>query len=82
MRRRSCASTTHDDQPRCAARAAARAPSNDEPAAQHARWHEVEREFLRAESAWNLHYRPFVEIEGWVSSLVILIIFAFGFRRK
>lgn len=41
----------------------------------------VDREFRRAESKWNLHHRPFVEIEGWVSSLVVLVIFGFGFVR-
>ncbi len=41
----------------------------------------VAREFRRAESKWNLHHRPFVEIEGWVSSIVVLVIFAFGFAR-
>lgn len=42
----------------------------------------VDREYLRAESKWNLHYRPLVEIEGWVSSLVVLVIFGFGFVRR
>jgi YkoY family integral membrane protein len=42
----------------------------------------ADREFRRAESKWNLHYRPFVEVEGWVSSLVVLVIFGFGFVRR
>jgi hypothetical protein len=40
------------------------------------------REFQKARSDWNLHLRPLVEIEGWVSSLVVILIFAMGFRRK
>jgi YkoY family integral membrane protein len=39
------------------------------------------REFQKARSDWNLHLRPLVEAEGWTSSLVVLIIFAFGFMR-
>jgi YkoY family integral membrane protein len=41
-----------------------------------------EREFKRARSAWNLHYRPFFEVEGWLSSLIVLGIFLTGFRRS
>lgn len=40
------------------------------------------REFQKARSDWNLHLRPLIEIEGWVSSLVVILIFALGFRRK
>ncbi len=40
------------------------------------------REFRAAESHWNLHFRPFIEIEGWFSSLLIVIIFACGFIRR
>jgi YkoY family integral membrane protein len=39
------------------------------------------KEFRHAHSAWNLHLRPFFEIEGWLSSLVVFAIFLFGFRR-
>jgi YkoY family integral membrane protein len=42
----------------------------------------VGHEFDRAESQWILHFRPFIEIEGWVSSLVVLLIFAGGFVRR
>lgn len=39
-------------------------------------------EFAEAEATWALHHRPFVEIEGWASSLVVLGIFATGFLRR
>jgi YkoY family integral membrane protein len=39
------------------------------------------KEFRAAHSAWNLHLRPFFEIEGWLSSLVVFAIFLFGFRK-
>ena len=39
-------------------------------------------EYRAAHSAWNLHLRPFFEVEGWLSSLVVLVIFAAGFRRR
>ena len=39
------------------------------------------REFRHAHSAWNLHLRPFFEVEGWLSSLAILAIFLCGFRK-
>lgn len=42
----------------------------------------LEHEAARAESSWNLRHRPFFEIEGWVSSLLILFIFAAGFMKK
>lgn len=38
-------------------------------------------EFKRAHSSWNLHYRPFFELEGWLSSLIVFAIFLTGFRR-
>lgn len=41
-----------------------------------------ERELKRAKSTWNLHLRPLFEVEGWLSSLVVVLIFASGFRRK
>ncbi len=41
----------------------------------------TERELRSARSHWNLHFRPFVEIEGWFSSLIIVIVFACGFIR-
>lgn len=40
-----------------------------------------ERELKRARSAWNLHLRPLFEVEGWLSSLVVVLIFLSGFRR-
>lgn len=39
-------------------------------------------EFADAEADWALHHRPFIEIEGWASSLVVLGIFASGFLRR
>lgn len=39
-------------------------------------------EYKRAHSAWNLHLRPFFEVEGWLSSLVVVGIFLCGFRRS
>jgi len=39
-------------------------------------------EFADAEAEWALHRRPFAEIEGWASSLVVLSIFAAGFLRR
>lgn len=39
-------------------------------------------EFAAAEAEWALHHRPFIEIEGWASSLVVLAIFATGFLRR
>lgn len=43
-----------------------------------------EVEYRAAESAWSLRFRPLFEMEGWASSLVVLVVFAFGFlsRRK
>jgi YkoY family integral membrane protein len=38
-------------------------------------------ELADAEASWALHHRPFLEIEGWASSLVVLAIFLSGFRR-
>jgi len=43
---------------------------------------QLAHEFARAESSWNLRHRPFFEIEGWVSSLVVLAIFIGGFLKK
>lgn len=42
----------------------------------------IDHEFRRAQSLWNLHHRPFIEVEGWVSSLVVLLIFIGGFMRR
>ncbi len=39
-------------------------------------------EYRRAQSDWNLHLRPLIEIEGWLSSLAVVVIFAFGFKRR
>jgi len=39
-------------------------------------------EFADAEADWALHHRPFIEIEGWASSLVVLGVFASGFLRR
>jgi YkoY family integral membrane protein len=38
-------------------------------------------EYAEAQAAWALHHRPFIEIEGWASSLVVLAIFLTGFRK-
>ncbi len=40
------------------------------------------RELRAAQSHWNLHFRPFIEMEGWFSSLLIVGIFACGFIRR
>lgn len=39
----------------------------------------AEAEFSRAWSAWNLRFRPMIELEGWVSSLIVITIFGLGF---
>lgn len=39
-------------------------------------------EYKEARANWALHHRPFLEVEGWVSSIVVLAIFAFGFRQR
>ena len=41
-----------------------------------------EQEQKKAKSAWNLHLRPLFEVEGWLSSLVVVFIFLFGFRKR
>lgn len=38
-------------------------------------------EYAEARATWALHHRPFLEIEGWASSLVVMAIFLTGFRR-
>jgi YkoY family integral membrane protein len=43
---------------------------------------QVNKEFARAESAWTLHYRPFIEVEGWITSLLVLLIFTGGFLKR
>jgi YkoY family integral membrane protein len=40
------------------------------------------KEFAVAHSAWNLHLRPLFEVEGWLSSLVVVGIFLAGFRKR
>jgi hypothetical protein len=42
----------------------------------------ADKEFAGAKATWALHHRPFIEIEGWASSLVVLGIFATGFVRR
>jgi len=42
---------------------------------------EVKIEYQKSEVAWALRYRPFMEVEGWLTSLIVIIIFAFGFLR-
>jgi YkoY family integral membrane protein len=39
-------------------------------------------ELADAEAEWALHHRPLLEIEGWASSLVVMLIFATGFVRR
>ena len=39
----------------------------------------VAREYRAAQSYWNLHARPLAEIEGWLGSLIVVLIFAGGF---
>jgi YkoY family integral membrane protein len=41
----------------------------------------ADSQFAEANAIWALHHRPFIEIEGWASSLVVMAIFAAGFRR-
>ncbi|MCK6489990.1 MAG: hypothetical protein L6R48_17015 [Planctomycetes bacterium] len=52
--------------------------------AERAAWiaRRADAELAEAEARWSLHYRPFLEIEGWASSLVVLLIFAAGFLRQ
>lgn len=52
--------------------------------AERATWiaRRADAELAEAEARWSLHYRPFLEIEGWASSLVVLLIFAAGFLRQ
>jgi YkoY family integral membrane protein len=42
---------------------------------------EIDDEYLLAKARWSLDYRPFVAIEGWLSSLVVILVFCFGFIR-
>jgi hypothetical protein len=37
------------------------------------------REHRLAHAWWNLHLRPFIDLDGWISSLLIIAIFAVGF---
>lgn len=41
----------------------------------------ADSQFAEANATWALHHRPFIEIEGWASSLVVMAIFLTGFRR-
>ncbi len=52
------------------------------PSSDAAREEIIDVEYRRAQSLWNLHYRPFIELEGWASSLVVLLIFVGGFMRR
>jgi YkoY family integral membrane protein len=38
-----------------------------------------EKEFLKAEAHWNSEYRPLVELDHIASSIIVMLIFAFGF---
>lgn len=51
---------------------------NDAAQLQKVREH-TQNEHRRAESNWNLHHRPLIEIEGWLSSLIVMAVFACGF---
>lgn len=53
------------------------------PADQESQWAQdyATQQYKESYAAWALHYRPFIEIEGWVSSLIVLGIFALGFVR-
>lgn len=68
---------------RMVAGAEAAAPAELSGAAR-AEWvrEKADDEFADAEASWALHHRPFIEIEGWASSLVVLGIFATGFLRR
>ena len=62
---------------------AALAPDHQaDPAALAAADETAGHEYDRANSQWNLHHRPFFEIEGWVSSLIVLLIFIGGFLKR
>ena len=39
-------------------------------------------EYKDAKSTWVLHLRPWIEIEGWASSLLVLSLFGLGFMPK
>jgi len=67
---------------RAANRAALASDRQSDPAALALAEHAATHQYTKAESAWNLHYRPFVEIEGWISSLIVLLIFAGGFLTR
>ncbi|MCS6971124.1 MAG: hypothetical protein RMM29_08700 [Planctomycetota bacterium] len=41
-----------------------------------------DKEYAAAEAEWALHRRPFIEVEGWASSLLVLAVFAAGFLRR
>jgi YkoY family integral membrane protein len=45
---------------------------------------EQRKEFRLALSDWNLHQRPLIRLESWFSSVLIIVVFAFGFigRRR
>ncbi|MBA3685234.1 MAG: hypothetical protein H0W72_08340 [Planctomycetes bacterium] len=62
--------------------AALPAERRQDPAALHEIDDRIHAEHRKAESDWNLHYRPLAEIEGWVSSLIVLLIFAAGFMGR
>jgi len=64
------------------ARAALPAERQADPAAVAAADDQAKHEYDRAESTWNLHHRPFFAIEGWVSSLIVLLIFIGGFMKR
>jgi len=64
--------------------AAQAAVNNDAPmlsAAERDEWIDkrATSEYKRAKSAWALHFRPWIEIESWVSSLLVFTLFGFGF---
>jgi YkoY family integral membrane protein len=42
----------------------------------------ADREQKIAKSTWALHFRPWIELESWISSVLVFVIFAFGFIPK
>lgn len=40
------------------------------------------KEYKQSKSYWALHLRPWIEIESWVSSILVFVLFGFGFIPK
>lgn len=57
-------------------------PATAGPADQQKAQEKAQREYRAAYSSWNLHHRHFLEIENWLSSVLVLGIFGLGFLRR